>query len=153
VCVAAVVEPGDRLLPRVAALRERDVRRVEPGFGGEDLVVDLVAPAPYAGFDPAQLELRGGGRQPSARGEHLARAGPVGDEAFVGTTEDEQRLVFLRVDLAPCSEAEAQELRAYPVAEPRLRENEEVHVAAAPHDERRDHARLRRQQQRRTRLA
>src|SRR6476659_4857586 len=40
----AVVQPGDRLLARIAALRERHVRLVEARLGREDRVVELLPP-------------------------------------------------------------------------------------------------------------
>src|SRR5579862_4866308 len=96
--VAAVVEPCDRLLSGIAALREGDVRRVEAGFCGEDPLVDLVAPARHACLDPTELELVAVERLRKFRVEHLAGSGPVGREAF-GPAEDEHGLVLLRLDL------------------------------------------------------
>src|SRR5581483_7626641 len=55
--VTAVAEPRDRLLARVAALGERDVRLVEPRLGGKDRVVELLAPGRDAGLDPGALEV------------------------------------------------------------------------------------------------
>ena len=60
----AVVQAGDRLLPRIAALRERDVRLVQPGLGGKDRAVELLAPGRGRGLDPDALDLvRGQGRR------------------------------------------------------------------------------------------
>src|SRR6266536_2855262 len=53
----AVVESRDRLLPRVAALREADVRLVETGLGGEHAVVELVAVARGPRFDAQTFEV------------------------------------------------------------------------------------------------
>src|SRR5262249_36207016 len=55
--VPAEVETRDRLLARVAALGEGDVRRVEPGLGRKDGLVELLAPHRGAGLDPERLEL------------------------------------------------------------------------------------------------
>ena len=57
--VAAVVQTRDRLLARVAALREADRAGVEPRLGGEDAVVELATPAGRAGEDAQPLELLG----------------------------------------------------------------------------------------------
>src|ERR687895_360831 len=42
--LAAVAEPRDRLLARIAALREADCRLVQAGLGGEHPVVQIPAP-------------------------------------------------------------------------------------------------------------
>src|SRR5262245_26534190 len=55
--LSAMAETGDRLLPRVAALRKRDVRLVETCLRGEDRVVELLAPGGRGGFDPDALDL------------------------------------------------------------------------------------------------
>src|ERR1041385_8663041 len=55
--VAAVVQARDRLLAGVAALRERDVGLVETGLGGENALVELLAPNRGAHLDPQRLEL------------------------------------------------------------------------------------------------
>src|ERR1041384_8595669 len=55
--VAAVVQARDRLLAGVAALRERDVGLVETGLGGENALVELLAPNRGSRLDPQRLEL------------------------------------------------------------------------------------------------
>ncbi len=62
--------------------------------------------------------------------------------------EDECRRVLLELDLALRTQAHPHEQRAHRLAELRLREQQEVLLAAAPHDERSDDPRLRGQQQR-----
>ena len=59
----------------------------------------------------------------------------------------------LRLDLALRAQPHLREQRAHRLSELGLGEHEKVLVSAAQHDERRDHARFRRQQQRRARLA
>src|SRR5919198_3205867 len=54
---AAVVEARDRLLARVAALGEGDVGLVEPGLGGQNGLVELLAPGRRARLDAERLEL------------------------------------------------------------------------------------------------
>ena len=49
--VAAVVQPRDRLLARIAALREADRPLGQARLGGQDAVVDLLAPRGRAGPD------------------------------------------------------------------------------------------------------
>src|SRR5947207_7838903 len=68
--VTAIVQPGNRLLPWIATLREADVRLVEPGLGREDTVVELVAVAGRAGLDAHSLELRSGERRLHIGVEH-----------------------------------------------------------------------------------
>ena len=67
--MAAVVEPGDRLLARVAALREADRALVETRLGRQHTFVDL---ATRAGCrrDPKPIELtlaEPGARAPTPR--------------------------------------------------------------------------------------
>ena len=57
--VAAVVQPCDRLLAGVAALREADRALLETRLGREDPVVELAPPGGRAGQDPQPLELVG----------------------------------------------------------------------------------------------
>src|SRR5215831_1704611 len=59
--VAPVMQPRDRLLPRVTALRERDVRFLEPGLGGEHRLVELLRPGRSSRLDAQRLELLGAG--------------------------------------------------------------------------------------------
>src|SRR3954470_25001827 len=109
--MAAEMQPRHRLLPRVATLREGDVRRVEARFRRQDPVVDLAFPARNAALDPAQLELllREGRRE--AGGESLPSAGPIGRKARP-VAEDEPRLVLLGLDLALCTQAHSRQLPA-----------------------------------------
>jgi len=106
-------------------------------FGREDPLVDLTAPARNACFDPPALEL--------LLADLLSRRTVV--EHFP-TAEDQPRLVLLRLDLGLCREARAQQLRADRVSELRLGQHQEILLAAAQDAQRRDDARLRRQEER-----
>src|SRR6266550_297031 len=55
--MAAVVESRDRLLARIAPLRERDVRLVQSRLGGENRLVELLAPRRNPRLDACALEL------------------------------------------------------------------------------------------------
>ena len=68
--VAAIVEAGDRLLARVAALREADGALGQAGLGGKDAVVDLLPPGGRASADAEQLELVLRDRRLELRVEH-----------------------------------------------------------------------------------
>ena len=72
--MAAIVQARDRLLPRKASLRERDVRAVEPGLGGEDRLVELLAPGRNASLDPRALEVLVVEGHVEVAVEHLDRA-------------------------------------------------------------------------------
>src|SRR5215469_14225649 len=124
------VEPRDRLLPRVAALRVRDVRLVEARLRREDPVVDLVPPAGHAALDPEQLELvlREGRLKPGI--ERLAGARPVRREA-VHAAEEEHRLARLALDLALRAQAHPRQLRAHDIAQTGLGEEQKVVVGPA----------------------
>ena len=149
--VTAIMETRDRLLSGIAALLEADVRRVETGLRRQDRVVELAAPARNARLDAAELELVVVHRRLEARVEHFDGAGKVRGDAV--TSEDEERRVLLHLDLALRAQAHANELRADRLAELGLGQEEEVLLAAAPDDERRDQPRLRRQEQCRARVA
>ncbi len=72
--VAAVVQARDRLLARVAALRERDRALVQPRLRRKDAVVDLACPTRASRASIAQaLELVGVQRRLDAGVEHLDR--------------------------------------------------------------------------------
>jgi hypothetical protein len=62
--------------------------------------------------------------------------------------EDESRLVLFDLDLSPRCEPHAPQLIANSLAELGLRQEQEVVASAAEDEERCDHARLRRQQER-----
>ena len=152
--VAAVVQPRDRLLARVAALREGDVRRVEARLGREDPVVDLVTPARHARSRSGAARARR--RRASARARRRA---PRARRASRSRSRPRRRRrAPTRAPPARSRTARAKrirsELRAHGVAEPRLGQDAGSRPRrAAQHDERRDHPRLRGQQQRRARLA
>ena len=147
--VPAVVEAGDRLLARVAALRERDRALVEPRLGRQDRVVDLGSPARRAREDPQPLELLVGRRRLDVCVEHLDGGhAVVASRNPLGVAEDDRRGVLLRLDLALGGDPHPGQVRAHRLAELGLGEEQEVVLAAAPDEERRDHAGLRRQQQR-----
>src|SRR5581483_3181361 len=146
--LAAVVLAGDRLLPRVAALRERDVRRLEPRFGRQHAVVELPSPARHAGLDPAALELVAVDRGLEARVEELAGAGEVRREAAL-VAEDEYRRMLLGLDLAVEPKPHPDEQPADDLGELGLGQDEIVVLAAPQDDDGRDDARLRGEEQRR----
>src|SRR3954470_14957411 len=123
--MAAEMQPRHRLLPRVATLREGDVRRVEARLCRQDPAVDLAFPARDAALDPAQLELvlREGRLEPGIEG--LPRTRPVGRKALP-TAEDERGRVLLGLDLALRAQAHPRQLRAHSLAQSRLGQEEEV---------------------------
>ena len=71
----------------------------------------------------------------------------------LASAEDDRRGVVLHGDLALRREPRAEEGRAHAFTEPVLCEHEEVVDATTEHDERCDHTRLRRQEQRLARSA
>jgi hypothetical protein len=89
------MQTSDRFLSRIAALRERDVRFVESGFGWEDRVVELAAPRRYTLLDPQPLELAGIDVRLDVDVELLA----CRREAFL-VAPHERRRVLLGLDLA-----------------------------------------------------
>ena len=101
---------------------------------------------------PASIRRRSSSStSPSAlvRVEHLAgRHAVVARRDALALAEHDRRRVLLGLDLALRREAGAQQLRAHDLAELGLGQEQEVVVAATQDDERRDHARLRGQQQR-----
>ena len=140
--LASVALSGDRLLARIAAFAEADVRLVEARFCGQDAIVDLSAPAWDARLDPPALELLL---------IHLFARRPLVEHFFAA--EDEPRLVLLGLDLRLRGEAHPDELRASGLAELRLRQEQKV-IGGAPNDpQRRDHPGLRGEQQRVASLA
>src|SRR6266545_7065904 len=106
--MAAVVEPRDRLLTGIATLRERDVRLVEPRLGGEDRLVELLAPGGYACLDWSAFQLGIVERRRDLRVEHLDGAGQFAGQP-AGTAEQERRRVFFEPDLAPRRKLRAQQ--------------------------------------------
>ncbi len=150
--MAAVVEPRDRLLARVAPLGERDRPFLEPCLGGEDAVVELVAGDGRPGADAEAFELVVGDRigVPDVGVDHLAGRDPVvvvRDRAVEDGADDERRAVLFGLDRALRREAAAREIAANPLAEVGLGEEQEVVVSAAQHGQRRDDARLRGEEQ------
>jgi hypothetical protein len=93
--LAAIALPGDRLLARIAAFAEADVRLVETGFCGQDAIVDLSPPARDARFDPPALELLL---------VNLFARRPLVEHFFAA--EDQPRLVLLGLDLRFRGEAQ-----------------------------------------------
>src|SRR2546425_2815335 len=140
--LASVALPGDWLLPRIAALREADVRLVETRFRGEDAVVDLAPPAWDAGLDPPALELLLA---------HLSSRWTLVEDLFAA--EDEPRLVLLQLELDLGGKPRPQEVCTNRLAELGLGRQEEVVGSAAEHAKRRDHPRLRREQERLARFS
>ena len=116
---------------------------VEPGLGGKDALVDLAAPARCAGEDPQALQLLVG--RPASRRSRAPRPPARRSRASESPrlAEDDRRGVLLELDLAAsrrCASASGE--REHGVAELGLGQEQEVVLAAAPDDERRDHARL-----------
>jgi hypothetical protein len=136
----------------VASLEELTLGRVEACLGRQDAVVELAPDPRRARADAQALELvltdeiRAVGR----RGvEHLDGLEPVvAVRNALAPAEDEERLVLLRLDLGLRREPEPAQLRRHTLAELRFREQQEVIRPAAPDDERRDHAPLRREEER-----
>ena len=144
----------DRLLARVAAFPEVDRTGVEPGFGRENTVVDLAAEPRRPGLDPQELELVLPHGRLELGVEHLDRRHPVvGIRDPVRLAEDDRGRVLLDLDVALGREAGAEKRGAHSFAEARLGQQEKVLHAAPPHGQRRDHARLRREEQRFARVA
>src|SRR5512132_2369718 len=104
--LAAVVLPRDRLLPRIAAFAEADVRVLEPGFGRKDRLVELASPARDTRLDAPALDL--------LLGRILAGRPLVED---LVAADDEPGLVLLGLDLDLRREARALQLRPHDVAE------------------------------------
>src|SRR5579884_4360776 len=146
--MAAEVQPRYRLLTRVAALRERDVRLVEARLRGKDPVVDLALPAWNSALDPPQLDLFFRERRRETGVEPLACPGPVCRESL-SASERKHRLVLLGLDLALRAQTHPREVRQYGVAQPWLGEHEEVLVGSPQDYERRDHSCLGREEKRR----
>ena len=74
--VAAVVQPCDRLLSRVAPFREAHRALGQAGFGGEHAVVDVLPGKRRPGLDPHALELVGADRRLEAAVENLQPGRP-----------------------------------------------------------------------------
>src|SRR5919198_3853421 len=92
--LAAVVLPRDRLLPRIAALREADVRLFEPRLCRQDRVVELATPARHSRLDAPALDVL------LAR---LVAGRPLVEHLVLA--DDEPRLVVLGLDVDLRSEA------------------------------------------------
>ena len=153
--MAAVLEAGERLLARVAALGERDRALVEARLGGQDPVVDLAPPARRASEDPEPLELLVG--RPRRRRPRRAPRPPGRRSPCVGIPVVPPRTIADECSsssiCAPRGEAHPREMRPNRLAEPGLGEEQEVVLGPPPDEERSDHAPLRRQDQRLARLA
>ena len=117
--LAAVVQPGDRLLARIAALRERDVRLVEARLGREDRVVDSLPQAGAAASirmrSTSSAERVGSTSASSSSDAGLAEL-LVRDPAVLA--EDDDRRVLLRLDLDLGREPRAKQGGADRLAEP-----------------------------------
>ncbi len=146
--VAAVVQPGDRLLARVAPLREADRALLEAGLGGHRVGVELVAEPGQAGLDPGELP-RIRRRRPVGRGRREQALDADGrrelGEGAVGVAPHERVVGRLERDLL--AEARPQE-RPEHVVDGLRRAGEHQVVAGAEHLEVGDHARLRGEQER-----
>jgi len=150
------VQTRDRLLPRIATLRQADRTLDQARLGGKYAVVDLPAEGGCPGLDSQQLELVV--RQLSRfrrrdtiddlpcgpgvvrrRDEHTRRL-------FVG--EQHKGVVTLDIDLDLGREPQTKEPALDGVAQLRLGEQQEVVLRPAEDAERRDHACLGSEQQR-----
>src|SRR5205823_15061962 len=96
--VAAVVPARDRLLARVAALRERDVRLLEAGLGRENRLVELLPPGRRARVDPQRLELAGVRRFAVGFLPGLPRLGAVVLDSRAPARVDEVEVAPQRLD-------------------------------------------------------
>src|SRR5262249_32321140 len=135
-------------LAGIATLFEVDRSSVQACFRGEYAIVNLLAETWRPGTNPEELELVVGHRRLERLVEHL-RGWPSrvrGRDPLSGA-EDHARFGPLGSDLALRSEPRPNEHTADGLAEPRLRQQQEV-IEPAPHDhEGCDHARLRRQEE------
>src|SRR3990172_10554561 len=124
-----------------------------PRLRRQHAVVDLAAETRSSCADPQELELVLANSRLEVDIEHLdGRRAVVPIRDAVGAAEDDDRRVLLARDLALRGEARAEQRAHDPVAEPRLREQEEVLRPTTEYAERRDHARLGGQEQRLARL-
>ena len=147
--LAPVPKARDRLLARVAALGERDVRLVETCFGRKDRVVELLAPGRPRALDAQALRLAFRERRLGVAVEELrSRLAQLVVRNPALLAERDHRDVLLGLDLDLRGEPGAQESGAHRITEPGLGEQQEVVVGAAHDDEWRDQAGLRRQEHR-----
>jgi hypothetical protein len=142
---------------RKAALRQRDRAVHQTCLGGQDAVVDLIAEPWRARLDAQALQVllaQGGKALRRILVEHLHRRNPVVVVRDSGAIlpEEQVRAVLFELDLRLGGEPHAKKLVAQGLAELRLRQQQEIVLSAPQHAHRRDHARLRRQQQRLARL-
>jgi hypothetical protein len=99
--VAAVVQASERLLARVAALRERHCAQIESRLGRQDAVVDLASPPWRACENSQALQMFVGRLRVERWIEHLERGGAVVTcRDALGLTEHDRRGVLLGFDLA-----------------------------------------------------
>src|SRR5581483_8574043 len=151
--VAPVAQPCERLLARIAALREGDGALVEPGLRRQDPAVELAPPARRPRQDAQALELLVRRAGVDAGVEHLDRRdAEVARRDAAVAAEDDDGGVLLRLDLAARGDAQAAELRRHGLPELGLGEEQEVVRAAAPDEERGDHAALGGEEERLARL-
>ena len=140
--------------PGKQPLVNETARSSRPASAGRIALVDLAAPARRAGEDAQPLELVvGAARRPTRR--RAPRPPARRSRAFgipSALAEDDRRGVLLGLDLALRGDPHPRQVRAHGLAELGLGQEQEVVLAAAPDDERRDHAALRRQDQRLARL-
>ena len=148
--LAAVVQARDRLLARVAALREADRALRQAGFGREDAVVDLDARSAACRPRSAELELLGAIGSPSP-----SRRAPPRLPAVVGVRQRARgcspKTTSTRAPRArspPWPRSASAGARVARGRRARARSQQEVVVGPSQHAQRRDHPRLRRQQQR-----
>jgi len=100
-------------------------------------------------FDPQAFELTVVERRLDVRVEHLDRsAAVIAIRNAFAVAQDDRRDVLLPLDLALRGETHPRQLCPHDLAELRLRQQQHVLRPSAPDEERRDHARLRREQQR-----
>ena len=157
----AVVEPRDRLLPRVAALREADRALHEPRLGRHHTIVELASEPGRTREDAKPLELRFRDRRcvlRRVRVEELDRGHavvPVRDRQLVVIhddvlcgTDDHDGAVLLALDRALRREPGTEKLAGEALAGLGLGQEQEVVLRPAYDDDGGHDARLRRQQER-----
>ena len=146
--MTAVVQAGDRLLARVAALREADRALLEPRLGRHHTVVELAAESRCSGEDPEPLErvladlLRALGRlgvdQLDGRDTVVAGGNElVSIQQMLIRAEHHGRGVLLDPDLAFRREPRAEQLARQALAGLGLGEQQKVVLRPPPDDHRR----------------
>ena len=153
----AMVQARDRLLTRVAAFRQTDGPLDEPRLGREDTVVDLASEARCSCRDPEPLELLFGDagkvgwwrcvQNLESRLTVLRRHEGQDCAGEWSAAQKEEALVLLELNLEASGEAERKQVRPNDLGKLGLGQEQEILLRAAHDRERRDHARLRCQEE------